>query len=96
MAKRTVTTVAFVHADEDAARVFWKEIRERFDFSGDSADTPTRAFAVAAYDLFAIDEAIDTILSSDLADDEKISAISDLDGSDDPDAVLRAWEVTKP
>jgi hypothetical protein len=88
------TTVAFTHASEEAAREFWQEIRTRFDFAGDDKDKPTRAFAVAAYDLFALEEAIDSVLNSSLTADEKVEAISELDGVADLDEILRRWEIT--
>jgi hypothetical protein len=87
-------TVGFKCADREAFDVFWQDICTRYSFCDDSEAIPTQAFAVNMGDMFASDEVLTDIMNSDLAPDEKLEAIDDLTGTDDPAAILARWEIT--
>ena len=89
-----IATIAFKSRDKKAFDEFWSEVRTRYKFCDRGGDAPTMAFAVHMGNMFAADEALTEILDSDLSDDEKLEAISDLNGHESPADVLRKWEIT--
>jgi len=89
-------TIAFKVKDKAAFDGFWAELRERYNFCGDS-DVPVQAFAASMFDLFEVNEALTDILNAeDLDNYDKLEAIGELNGSTNPATVLEIWGITRP